>query len=228
MAMKSQTAEDLMSVLGHELRSPLTAIRGASSLLLMAHSDLPPEKVVELLRVIDSQAGRMADRVDDVLVAGRLAAGELSLMEEEVELADVIADVLEDARGQATDRRIRAPGVVEGVTVMGDQQRVTQVLRVLVENAIRFSPPGSPVEVRVAAQRGMARIEVRDRGQGIAAEYRERVFERGIRLDESGPGAGLGLYVASGLAAAMGGSAGAEPRAGGGATVWFTLPTATK
>ena len=217
-----------MSVLGHELRSPLTAIRGAATLLLQAHAELAPEKVLELLRVIDSQAARMADRVEDVLVAGRLDGGRLRVLLEEVELSDVIADVLEAAREHARGRRIRAPGRVEGVTVRADQQRLTQVLRVLIENAVHLSPPGTLVEVQVERGPGVARIVVRDRGPGVAPADRSRIFERGLKLDPAGPGAGLGLYVAAGLLALMDGSIGVEPRPGGGSAFWFTVPASTK
>ena len=221
-------AEDLMSVLGHELRSPLTVIRGAATLLLQAHRELPPEKVAELLAVIDGAAARMADRVEDVLVAGRLDGGRQRVLIEDLDLPDVIAGVLEAARARNPGRRLRAPAIVEGITVRADRQRVTQVLRVLVDNAVRFSPPGTPVEVRVERAAGRARIEVRDRGPGIPLSDRTRIFGRGVKLDRSGPGAGLGLYVAAGLLAAMKGEAGVEPRTGGGSTFWFTLPAPAK
>jgi two-component system sensor histidine kinase KdpD len=227
-AVASQDGEDLMSVLGHEMRSPLTAIRGAATLLLQAHEDLPPDKVDELLAVIDAAATRMADRVEDVLVAGRLDGGRQRVLVEDVDVSEVIADVLDAARLRNPGRRLRAPGIVEGITVQADQQRVTQVLRLLLDNAVGFSPPGSPVEVRVERRAEMARIEVRDRGQGIPAAGRRRIFGRGVKLDPSGPGAGLGLYVAEGLLAIMKGTAGVEPRAGGGSTFWFTLPAIAK
>ena len=221
----ARETEDLMSVLGHELRSPLTAIRGAATLLLQAHRDLPPEKVRELLSVIDGAAARMADRVEDVLVTGRLDGGRQQVFVEDVDVGDVVEDVLEAARTRNPGRRLRASAALGGVRVQGDQQRVTQVLRVLVDNAIRFSPPGSTVEVRAARIEGRARIEVRDRGQGVAAADRRRIFGRGVKLDSNAPGAGLGLYVAAGLLEVMGGEAGFEARPGGGSTFWFTLPS---
>jgi len=220
--------EDLMSVLGHELRSPLTAIRGAATLLLQAHQELTPEKVVELLAVIDSAAARMADRIEDVLVAGRLDGDRQPVLIEDLDVSEVVADVLEAARARNPGRRLRAPGIVEGINVRADRQRVSQVLRVLVDNALRFSPHASPVEVRVERAAGMARIVVRDRGQGIVASDRRRIFGRGVKVAPSGPGAGLGLYVVAGLLKAMKGEAGFEPRAGGGSTFWFTLPAPAK
>jgi signal transduction histidine kinase len=221
-------AEDLMSVLGHELRSPLTAIRGAATLLLQARQELSPEKVSELLVVIDSAAARMADRIEDVLVAGRLDGGRQPVLIEDLDLAEVIADVLEAARARNPGRRLRGLGIVEGIIVRADRQRVGQVLRVLVDNALRFSLPSTQVEVRVERSAGWARIVVRDRGPGIASSDRRRIFGRGVKLDPMGPGAGLGLYIVAGLLTAMKGEAGFEPRAGGGSSFWFTLPTSAK
>ncbi|MDQ6917807.1 MAG: ATP-binding protein [Candidatus Dormibacteraeota bacterium] len=228
MKPAANESEDLMSVLGHELRSPLTVIRGAATLLLQAHEEMAPEKVSELLAGIDAAAARMADRVEDVLVAGRLHASRQPAVVEDVDLRDVVGDVLEAARSRNAGRRLSARGAARGIAVRADQQRVTQVLRVLVENAIRFSPPGSPVEVWAARAGRLARVEVRDRGPGIAAADRRRILGRGVKIDPSGPGAGLGLYVAAGLLAIMEGELGLEPREGGGTTFWFTLPAVAK
>jgi two-component system sensor histidine kinase KdpD len=225
MSMQTGESHDLMSVLGHDLRSPLTAIRGAATLLLQTQGDLEPAKVAELLRLIDSQAGRMADRVEDVLVAGRLDSGTLRVVVEDVDLADVLADVLEAARARSAGRRIRVQVRVEGIIVCADMQRVAQLLRILIDNAVRFSPSGSPIEVRAErTDPGTVRVEVRDRGPGIALQQRERIFERGVKLAGDGPGAGLGLYVAQGLTQAMAGAIGVEPRPGGGSSFWVTLP----
>ncbi|TMC12470.1 MAG: hypothetical protein E6J29_08545 [Chloroflexi bacterium] len=222
--MQTGESNDLMSVLGHDLRSPLTAIRGAATLLLQAQGGLEPAKVAELLRLIDSQAARMADRVEDVLVAGRLDRGGIRVLAEDVDLADVLADVLEPARARAREHRIRVQVPVDGIVVRGDMQRVAQVLRMLIDNAVRYSPAGTPIEVRAErAGAGTVRVEIRDRGPGVAPEQRERIFGRGVKLAEEGPGAGLGLYVVRGLVEAMSGQAGVEPRPGGGSSFWVTL-----
>jgi signal transduction histidine kinase len=223
--MQTSESHDLMSVLGHELRSPLTAIRGAATLLLQTQGELEAAKVAELLRLIDNQAARLADRVEDVLVAGRLDADRLRVLTEDVDLADVLADVLEASRARAEGRRIRVQVPVEGIIVRGDMQRVAQVLRILIDNAVRYSPAGAPIEVRAELTGpGTVRAEVRDRGPGIGAGDRERVFQRGVKLAAEGPGAGLGLYIVRGLAVAMGGTVGVEARPGGGSSFWVTLP----
>jgi signal transduction histidine kinase len=227
-AKRPLLAEDLMSVLGHELRSPLTVIRGAATLLLQAHREMAPDKVRELLVAIDDAAARMADRVEDVLVTGRLDAGRQPVLIQDLELHHLVSDALEAARSRSPGRRLRASGIGEDITVHADQQRVAQVLRVLIDNAVRFSPPASTVEVRAVRVPGNVRLVVRDRGIGIPEADRGRIFGRGVKLDPSGPGAGLGLYVAAGLLAIMAGDVGVEPRAGGGSTFWFTLPVPAK
>ncbi|GAC1658346.1 MAG: hypothetical protein NVS9B1_18060 [Candidatus Dormibacteraceae bacterium] len=223
MAGAEDEASDLMSVLGHELRSPLTAIRGASALLLQAHAELSPDKVDELLRVIESQAGRMADRVEDVLVVGRIDGRRLRLYIETVDLGDVVPELLESIRERerGTDR-LRLQNL-DGVRVIADADRVAQVMRNLIDNAIRFSPSGSPVEIAATPRRGSVRIEVRDRGRGVPAADRSRIFDCFVRLDPSASGAGVGLYVAAGLAEAMGGKVGVSARPGGGSVFWLTL-----
>jgi signal transduction histidine kinase len=221
-------AEDLMLVLGHELRSPLTVIRGAATLLLQAHREMTPDKVSELLAAIDGAAARMADRVEDVLVAGRLGVDRQPVLIQELALSEVVADALDAARSRNPGRRLRATGIGRGIVVRADQQRVAQVLRVLIDNAVRFSPPGSTVEVRAAWDAGMVRLDVRDRGVGIPEADGGRIFGRGVKLDPSGPGAGLGLYVAAGLLAVMDGEVGVEARARGGSAFWFTLPAPRK
>ncbi|MDQ6691248.1 MAG: HAMP domain-containing histidine kinase [Candidatus Dormibacteraeota bacterium] len=216
---------DLMSVLGHELRSPLTSIRGAATLLIQAHADLAPAKVEELLHVIDRQSGRLADRVEDILVAGRVDAGRLAVFVEDVSVGGIVADEVETARLRSDRRRVRATGPLHG-TVSADRERLQQVIRILLDNAIRFSSPPASVELRVQQFLDTIRIEVRDRGPGVPAADRGRIFDRGVKLDAAGPGAGLGLYVARALVEAMAGEIGVEARPGGGAVFWFSLPLA--
>ncbi|TMD05708.1 MAG: HAMP domain-containing histidine kinase [Chloroflexi bacterium] len=219
---------DLMSVLAHDLRTPLTAIRGAATLLVQAHDEIPADRVEQLLQVIDRQAANMADRIEDLLVAAKLGNGSLRVADEDVDLADLLADALDATRARAPDRRVRAPGKVDGAAVRGDSERVAQVLRVLLDNATRFSPSGTPIEVRLSAEGRLIRTEVRDRGAGLAAQDRERVFEPFERLDPAQPGTGMGLYIARGLVRAMGGEVGVEARSGGGSSFWFALPAASK
>lgn len=190
-----------LSRLAHDLRSPLTAIRGAAALLLQAHDQLPGSKLEELLHVIDAQAARMADKVEDVIAAHRLEAGTLRLAPERLEVADIVADAFDAMRERHRDKRFRVAGLVEGLYVDADAERAPQLLRCLLDIAARQSPADRGVEVRAARQGPAVKVEVRHRGQA---------------LSEPEP-------LVIGLARAMGGDAGLESRSGG-ATYWFLLP----
>ena len=217
-----------MSVLAHDLRSPLTVIRGTATLLIQSREELPPERVTALLGIIEAQAGQMADKVDDMLAAARLDGDRLRLFDEDTDLGGIVASGLDAARRAAPGRRLRAGGIIDGIFVHADCERVAQVLRILLDNAVRYSPEVGWIDVRAERSPASVRVEVSDRGAGIPAGERKRIFERFERLDSGGHGSGLGLYVARGLARAMSGECGFEPRRGGGSVFWFTLPNASK
>ena len=231
---------EIMSALGHELRRPLTVIRGAATLMLDMAGRLPPDKTVNLLSLIDGNVEEMSDLIEDLLLTVHLEAGDLRLFEEPVDVAEMVALAVEAERRHTGDHPVTVLGASPGIQVEADRDRAVRALRALVDNAARHSPPESPIEITVAgpdtgaqaggansAKRetrddGMVHFEVRDQGPGIPTADRERAFERFEKLS-GGSGLGLGLYLVRGLARVMGGDAGAGEAAGGGAAVWFTL-----
>lgn len=215
-------------MLAHDLRGPLTAIRGAATLLIQAHDELPLDRVLILLRIIEAQSGLMTDKIEDLLAADRLHGDRLRLFDEDSDLAALVANCLGAARAATPGRRLRASAILDGLTVHADSERVAQVLRILLDNAVRYTPETGWIEVRAERENGLVRVEVRDRGPGVPAAAAQTIFGRFQRLETGGPGSGLGLYVARGLARAMGGDCGYEDRPGGGAIFWFTLPAATR
>jgi signal transduction histidine kinase len=215
---------ELISVIGHELRRPLTVIRGAATLMLDMEGKMPPDKAVEMLGMIDHNVEDMADLIEDMLVMVHLQAGDLGLFMERVEIAEAVATAVEIERRRLGDHPLTVLRAAPGLEAEADRGRVIRALRALISNAVRFSTAGAPIEISVRDDDRWVRLEVLDRGPGIPAADREAVFERYHRLgDGPGPGLGLGLYLVRGLARAMGGDAGAGERPGGGATVWFTL-----
>jgi two-component system sensor histidine kinase KdpD len=213
---------ELMSVIGHELRRPLTVIRGAATLMLDMEGQLPPERTVEMLRMIDVNVEDMSDLIEDLLVMVHLEAHDLGLFMEPIQVAEVVSAAIETERRRLGDHPVTVLGAAPGLAVEADRSRAVRALRALLSNAARYSPAGSPIEISVESNKPQVRIEVQDRGPGIPAAERDAAFERLRRLGE-GSGLGLGLYLVRGLARAMGGEAGASERQGGGATVWFTL-----
>jgi two-component system sensor histidine kinase KdpD len=213
---------ELISVIGHELRRPLTVIRGAATLMLDTEDRLPEDRALEMLRMIDANVEDMSDLIEDLLIMVHLETHDLGLFMEPIQVAEMVSAGLEIERRRLGDHPVTVLGAAPGLVVQADRSRAVRALRALLANAARHSPEGSPIEISVESHGPQVRIEVLDRGPGIPAAEREAVFERFRRLGESSR-LGLGLYLVRGLARAMGGDAGASERPGGGATVWFTL-----
>jgi two-component system, OmpR family, sensor kinase len=218
----------------HELRTPLTTIRGFAELYRQGASRDPAE-LDRLMARIEGQAARMGLLVEDLLLLARLDQ-QRPLDREPVDLLALAADAVHDARAVAPDRKIElVVGGEDGVLiVLGDDQRLRQVLANLVDNALTHTPAGSPVEVRVrtAALDGRpgAAVEVVDHGPGLAPEQAERVFERFYRADparsQPAGGTGLGLSIVAALVAVHGGTVAVDSVPGRGARFRVLLPLA--
>jgi signal transduction histidine kinase len=211
-----------MAVLGHELRSPLTVLRGAATLLLDQESPLPADRQIEMLRLIDLQVQIMSGRIEDIHTVVALAGGTLRLELEPVAMAPAIATAVEARRRQEPDRPLLA-SAPDGLSVRADAVRLGQVLAALLSNASRFSPAGSRVEIITREQGEVVRVAVADAGPGVEPALRAAIFERFRRLDPGTGGAGIGLYLVRELILGMGGEVGVEGRPDGGSEFWFTL-----
>jgi two-component system OmpR family sensor kinase len=222
----------------HELRTPLTTIRGFAELYRQGASRDPAE-LDRLMRRIEDQAARMGLLVEDLLLLARLDQ-QRPLECLPVDLLALAADAVSDARAVAPDRRIELVlGGDDGdrtgaLVVLGDAERLRQVLANLVDNALTHTPAGSPVEVRVGGAaldgRPGAAVEVVDHGQGLTPEQTERVFERFYRADPARSravdGTGLGLSIVAALVAAHGGTVEVDSVPGRGARFRVVLPLA--
>jgi two-component system OmpR family sensor kinase len=220
----------------HELRTPLTTIRGFAELYRQGAARDPAE-LDRLMRRIEDQAARMGLLVEDLLLLARLDQ-QRPLDRRPVDLLALAADAVNDARAVAPDRRIELVlGGEDGdgaLVVLGDDQRLRQVLANLVNNALTHTPAGSPVEVRVGGSsldgRPGAAVEVVDHGPGLTPEQTERVFERFYRADPARSpadgGAGLGLSIVAALVAVHGGTVGVDSVPGRGARFRVVLPLA--
>ena len=209
----------------HELRTPLAAIRAYAELFRRG-ADRHPEDLPRLLGRIESEAARMGGLVDDLLLLQRLDQGR-ALERRPVDLGAVAADAVEAARAVEPDRPLGLT-VTGSVEVLGDQDRLRQVVDNLLANVRTHTPPGAPAEVRVWAEDGKAVVEVADRGPGLGAEQAEHVFERFYRVDSSrsrdAGGAGLGLSIVAAIAYAHRGRAGVRSLPGQGAVFQVELP----
>jgi len=201
----------------HELRTPLATIRGYAELARRRGGTLPDE-VAQALGRVESEAVRMGELVDELLLLARLDAGR-QLASEPVDLTRLIIDATNDGRVAAADHRWQLELPEEPVIVRGDEQRLRQVLANLVSNAARHTPVGTEVAITLAAHESDAVvISVTDNGPGIPAELLPDVFERFVRGDSSRSRAagssGLGLAIVHAVTAAHGGTANVTSRPG--------------
>jgi two-component system OmpR family sensor kinase len=209
----------------HELRTPLTSIRGYAELFDRGTRDRP-EDLATSMRHIREDAIRMSVLVDDLLLLARLDR-QRPLAHDPVDLAEIVAAAVDAARVAAPERAISldSPGAVP---LIGDADRLRQVLDNLLGNAIRHTPPGTAIAVRLHATPAAAGVEVTDHGPGIPAEERELIFEPFHRADPSraraSGGVGLGLAIVSAIARAHGGQVGVVSNESGGATFWVKIP----
>ena len=210
----------LLRAVSHDLRSPLTGITTAVGALRNESLVFSAEDRRELLDTIAVDADRLARLVGDLLDLSRLEAGGAEPEPEIWSLDELIRETVGDL-GQT--ERIDVAG--ESPLVNVDAVQIRRVLANLLENALKFSPPAAPVHVRVTATRQEAIVRIVDQGPGIAAHELERIFEPFYR-GERGSGAGLGLAIARGFAAANDGRVWAESRPGQGATFALALPVA--
>jgi two-component system, OmpR family, sensor histidine kinase KdpD len=217
-AERARTA--ILHAISHDLRSPLTAITTASSGL--RSPGLTASERSELRDVIDAEARRLARMVDDLLDLSKIEAGALTPQEDWCDLHDVLASAAAHLR---SDRPIEfaLPGALP--LIRADPAQLERVFWNLIENAVKFSPPGSPVRLDAVTAGDSVTVRVTDAGRGIADRDRARVFEPFFRgRGATGSGSGLGLAICRGFVEANGGSISVQSTPGPGTTFAVSLP----
>jgi signal transduction histidine kinase len=227
LARLSQLRADFVSLVSHELRSPMAAVIGAARTLQDRWRMLSAPQRESFLALIGDETSRLAELVGDVLDTSRIEAGTFSYRFEEVDLGRIVDEAVETA--VLAQQEVAIVASVRGrlPAIRGDRARLRQVLGNLIENAVKYSPEGGEVRVSAAAGNGAVRIDVRDAGPGIPRDQQARIFEKFGRADVEGgskPGTGLGLFIARSIAEAHGGSLDVTSGAETGSTFTLTLP----
>jgi signal transduction histidine kinase len=214
LAQLDDARREFVANASHELRTPLFSLSGF--LELMGDEELDEPTRLEFLESMREQVTRLTKLASDLLDLTRIDAGRLTVAREAVDLAGLAEDLVEEfgPAAQASGHELRlAP---DGAAVAdADELRALQIGRILVENALLHTPPGTGVRVRAATSNGQVLLEVEDDGPGIAPEHQEQLFERFFRLDGTrASGSGLGLAIAKQLAELMHGAVVLESRPG--------------
>jgi two-component system OmpR family sensor kinase len=217
---------DFIADASHELRTPLASIRGYAELYRMG-AVADPAELERAMRRIEDEAARMGVLVEDLLTLARLDQI-ADAPHAELDLADLAADAVDDARATAPAREISLDAAP--ARVLGDAHQLRQVLANLLRNALMHTPNGTPIEVSVDRTPEAVRLVVRDHGPGLPTEDPDALFERFWRAEggreRGAAGAGLGLAIVAGIVGAHRGRVRAENAAGGGAAFVVQLPAA--
>jgi signal transduction histidine kinase len=222
--------DQLLSIAAHELRTPLTALLGFIDLLQGQLRRQQPNMplVRQRMEIVRRQARRLADLVEELLGLAQLEAGEARLRPEQLDLETFVANVIERfAPTEGGAARVVVHGLQPAITVFWDEGRVDQILNNLIDNGLRYSPPGSSVDVTVEDSADDVRIRVHNQGPGLSPEDLSRLFQPFSRLvtpERHVGGLGLGLYVSRALAERHGGRLWIESPPDQGVTAILVLP----
>ena len=223
-ALERSRAE-FLELVSHELRAPLAAIRGSASTALEDPREADRDELRQYLRIVEEQAGRMSGLIGDLLDAGRIGAGTLSVDPAPAALAAIVERARTAFAGSGGRHAVTVEAP-EGLRVMADARRVVQVLANLFDNAARHSVETAPIRVSAVRDGAEVAVSVTDGGEGIAPERLPHLFRRHAGTHGRG-GSGLGLVICKGLVEAHGGRIRAESAGvARGTTVTFTLPAA--
>ncbi len=224
----SREQSEFFSIVAHEVRSPLAAIRGATVLLDTHFDSLAKERRDELLGVLSASTARLSAIFEDFLLLSRMDAGKLTLRSESVDPISVVEESVARMESQHPDREFRTLYLEPLPRVHADEGRVVQVLTNMLSNAAKYSTSQSVIAVELKAYDDRVAFAVKNEGPGVPEGERHKLFTRFGRLGgDSDSSIGLGLYICSELVALMGGTIGYESDPGKITTFWFALPRAS-
>jgi two-component system CheB/CheR fusion protein len=219
--------EEFMAVASHELKTPVTSLKGYTEMLHARFTKVGDEHAASLLAKMKTQLDKLITLISELLDVTSIEAGQLVWHNEPFDLDALVRDLVEEMRYTTQRYQIRIEGTLQ-IPVSGDRERIRQVFINLLSNAIKYSPQADAVLVTVAADADAAVVGVRDFGIGIAPEQLEHVFERFFRVSDpqskTFPGLGLGLYIAAQIVTRHGGRMWVESQEGLGSTFFLTLP----
>ncbi|HYC92061.1 MAG TPA: HAMP domain-containing sensor histidine kinase [Thermoanaerobaculia bacterium] len=213
-----------LSMMSHDLRTPLTAITGNVSLLAAGvHGPVSGEQA-DVLGRIRNAAGELLRMLEDILNFAQLESGRVQVRISDVRVSDALARAESLVRLRLEESGLAFSTDCDGAVLRADPDRLQQILLNLLSNAIKFTPPGGRVSVSCARDGERARLRVQDSGIGIPSDQLQRVFEPFVQLEVDQRGVGLGLAISRELARAMGGELSAESAPGEGAAFILELP----
>jgi len=222
--------KEFVATVSHELRTPLTSIRGSLGLLSAGVLGPLGPDAAEAVGIAERNAIHLIDLLNDILDLERLENGRMEMEMRPMPIATALARAHDAVRGMAEAQGVAVALEVTDAQVVGDENRIVQVLVNLLSNAVKFSPRGAAITVCAQEAAGFVEVAVRDRGRGIPRSYQRSIFERFQQVEASDSrkngGTGLGLAICKTIVEQHGGTIGVESEVGRGSTFWFRVPAA--
>jgi PAS domain S-box-containing protein len=224
-----QRKDEFISMASHELKTPVTSLKGFLSLLQRHLAVQSDERSLHYLARMDAQVNKLTKLINDLLDLSKMQRGQLAYREEYFDMDALIQEIVENIRETTRTHHLILGGQAQA-RVFGDRDRIGQVLINLLNNATKYSPRADTVQVYVVKEQQRIVVSVRDFGIGVAEEYQQKIFERFFQVtDPEGrtyPGLGIGLYISCEIIKRHGGQMWVESERGKGSTFYFSLPLA--
>jgi len=225
--LDEQRKNDFIGMVSHELRSPLTSISGYIQMLNIKAAKNNDDTILDIASKAKRQVQRMLTLISGFLDVARMGEGKIKLNLEKFDMAALVKEAEEESLATVTSHQVVFKPVIF-TPVEADQDKIVQVLTNFINNAVKYSPKDSTIQVACITQNGMAYVSVSDEGMGIAPKDQPHVFDRFYRVESERmntvKGFGIGLYICKEIIARHGGTIGVESELGKGSTFWFTLP----
>ncbi len=232
LAEANRMKSEFVSIVSHQLRSPLSNLRWALELLMSGRLGKIEEKQTEYFKILKENAARMRELISDLLIVSRIETATLPQKNEEFSLKNLAEKVLEgfEAFARASNVEIKFEAEKDLPLVFADPSQIRQVLENLVDNAIRYIHGRGEVEIKIKKRNKSLYFEIKDTGVGIPKEDRKYIFQKFFRsenvLKHQTQGSGLGLFIAKSIIERSGGRIGFRSEEEKGSTFWFSLPLA--
>jgi PAS domain S-box-containing protein len=222
--------KEFVATVSHELRTPLTSIRGSLSLLAGGALGELPDEARDVLAIAERNTVRLITLINDILDLERLEAGRMEMTIAPVPLAGIVGRSVEAVEGMAAASGVTLEVGETEVEVLGDADRLVQVLVNLLSNAVKFSPKDGRIVISARLDGRLAEVRVQDQGRGIPASHRDAIFQRFQQVEASDSrqkgGTGLGLAICRAIVEQHGGTIGVDSEMGKGSAFWFRVPVA--
>ena len=222
-----QRKDDFIGMASHELKTPITSLKGFAQLLKRKLEKQGLPESVAMLNKMEIQLTRLTNLISDLLDVSKIRAGKLDYAEETIDIDALVHDIADTIQQISTTHTITIHGA-SGAHIVGDSNRLGQVFTNLISNAVKYSPQADQVDIYLAASQNTVTVSVRDYGIGIPKEHQHKIFDRFYRVsevdDRTFPGLGMGLYISSEIVKRHGGRLWIESAEGKGATFFISLP----